>query len=197
MVKRDENQRKIREIAKHFSHIMIELGLDLRDPEMEKTPERVAKAYVNDLFSGLNPNNAPTLTTFPNKNNYDQLIALTNVELYSTCQHHFLPFSINVSIAYIPSKQYVGISKLVRVSKYFSKKPQTQELFVADVCNYLEKHLKPLGLMIYCEGKHFCMICRGVEKSGATMITSELKGLFRKNLSLEGKFINMIMNSRH
>lgn len=188
-----DDEEKIQIIKSKFTDIMDTLELDVfNDPELKNTPHRVAKMYVTELFSGLNPTNEPKMTIFPNKKGYDQLVALTNIEVSSTCAHHFLPFPMKVSIAYIPDKNYVGISKLARVAKHFARKPQTQELYVAEVCEYIEKHLKPLGLMVYAEGKHMCMSIRGIEMPNATMITSELKGLFRQNLELEGKFLNMI-----
>ncbi len=140
-------QLKINNIEHYFEEIMLTLGLPVdTDPELKDTPKRVAKMYVNELFSGLDPSNAPEMTVFPNKKGYDQLVALTNIEVASTCAHHFLPFPMKVSIAYIPNKKYVGISKLARTAKFFARRPQTQEIYVAEVCEYIEKHLQPLGL---------------------------------------------------
>lgn len=187
-----KEQEQIEGIKEHFGSIMKILGLDMTDSELKDTPKRVAKMYVTELFSGLNTDNEPKMTVFPNKKGYDQLVALTNIEVASTCAHHMLPFPMKVSIAYIPGPNYVGISKLARVAKHFAKKPQTQEVFVAEVSDYIQKHLQPLGLMVYAEGKHMCMSIRGIEMPDATMITSELKGLFRQNLELETKFLNMI-----
>jgi GTP cyclohydrolase I len=191
-IKKVNDDSKMLIIEDHFREIMFQLGLDLENPELKETPRRVAKMYVKEIFSGLDKDNEPKMTVFPNVKKYDQLIALTNIKAVSMCAHHFMPYDVSISIAYIPGNNYVGISKLVRTVKYFSRKPSTQEILVAEISEFLQEKLKPLGLMVYCEGKHYCMVARGVEMPSAIMITSELKGLFRENLTLEEKFLNMI-----
>lgn len=185
-------EQKIDKIASNFKEIMLTLGLDLNDPELKDTPLRVGKMYTNEIFSGLDKENEPKMTVFPNKIGYNQIVALTNIKSFSTCQHHFLPYSVNISIAYIPDVNYVGISKLARTVEFFSATPSTQEILVHKIANYIEEKLKPLGLMIYASGKHSCAGMRGIKKPDSVMITSEVRGLFRTNLELETKFLNMI-----
>jgi GTP cyclohydrolase I len=186
-------EQKIKDIEKHFKEIMRCLSLDVvNDPELKDTPRRVAKMYVTELFSGLDKANEPKMTVFPNKVGYNQIISLTNIKVASMCAHHFLSFPLEISIGYIPNKTYVGISKLARVAEYFSRRPTTQEILVHNIADYIEKHLQPLGLIVFARGQHLCMGVRGIQKPDAVMVTSEVRGLFRENLELETKFLNMI-----
>lgn len=186
------DEEKMRRIESDFKDIMLTLGLDLKDAELKETPRRVAKMYVKEIFSGLSKDNEPICTTFPNKVGYNQIIALTNIKTSSMCAHHFLPYLINVNIGYIASERYVGISKLSRVAEYMASTPSTQEVLVHKIADYLEEKLKPLGVIVYITGQHLCAGIRGIKKPDAIMITSEVRGLFRENLELETKFINMI-----
>ena len=181
-------------IEKKFKEIMKDgLGLDLNDPSLKNTPKRIAKMYCKEIFSGLIEETKPKMTTFPNDYKYDQIIGMYNQTIWSTCEHHFAPFKCKISIGYIPNKLIIGASKLVRISKYYAKRPQVQERLAKNIADELENTLKPKGLIVYItEGMHTCVQMRGVENSTSEFVTSDIRGIFKKQPELENKFINMI-----
>ena len=181
-------------IEKCFYTIMKEgLGLDMNNPSLKDTPRRVAKMYVNEIFEGLDKNNEPKITAFPNDCDYDQIIALKNMSIYSTCEHHFISFSMKISIGYIPDKKIIGISKLARIAKYFARRPQVQERLSKNIVDFIEEKLQPKGIIVFIDkGEHLCMKMRGIENPTSEMITSEVRGLFREKQELEEKFLRMI-----
>lgn len=184
------------DIEHHIKAVMILLGMDIKDDSLKDTPKRVAKAYVKDIFSGMNPLNEPKMTMFDNKYQYDQMITLCNIECFSMCEHHLLPFPMTVSIGYIPSDKIVGLSKLARIADYFAKRPQVQERFTQQVMDFIVQHLDPKGVIVLAEGRHMCMQMRGVEKTSAVMTTSSVKGLFREEQALEMKFLDLVRNTK-
>jgi len=190
-----KNKNERMEIIKQaVTTIMKEgLELDLNDESLKETPNRVAKMYVNEIFSGLDEANEPKFTTFPNDYKYNQIIVLKNISVYSTCEHHLIPFSTKISIGYLPNERVVGISKLARVAKYFASKPQVQERLSKEIADYIEKKLNPQGIIVYIDrGEHLCMKMRGVENHTSEMITSEVRGKFLEKPELETKFLEMI-----
>jgi GTP cyclohydrolase IA len=192
MIKNEEERMKI--IKNAVYTIMKEgLELDMNDASLKDTPNRVAKMYVNEIFSGLDNKNEPKFTTFPNDYEYNQIVVLKNISVYSTCEHHLIPFSMRISVGYIPGERVVGISKLARVAKYFASKPQVQERLSKEIADYLEKELRPEGVIVYIDkGEHLCMKMRGVENHTSEMVTSEVRGKFLIKPELEEKFLEMI-----
>ena len=187
---------KIKFIETKFREIMKDgLDLDMNDASLKDTPVRVAKMYINEIFSGLDGENFPKVTTFPNDSGYNQIIGMYNQTIFSMCEHHFLPFKMNINIGYIPSKEgrIIGASKLIRVAKYFARRPQVQERLANNIAEYLEKKLKSLGVIVYItKGEHLCVQMRGVENTTSEFVTSEVRGTFLKNPHLEEKFLRMI-----
>ena len=118
---------KISKIEYHFAEIMHTLGLNLNDDSLSGTPKRVAKMFVKEIFSGLNPNNKPDISLFENKYGYKEMLIEKDITLYSNCEHHFVPIVGKVHVAYIPDKQVIGLSKINRLVQYFAKRPQVQE----------------------------------------------------------------------
>lgn len=171
------NQKKVEEGVKL---IILGLGLNKNDPHLIDTPKRVAKMYCNELFSGLNPDNEPKVTVFPNDEGFDQMVHSDEIPFASTCSHHFVPFIGKAWIAYIPDKELLGISKLARILDFYAKRPQLQERLTQQVADYIMNKCKPLGCACHLEGVHMCMTIRGVEKPGAIMKTTALKGIFTK-----------------
>lgn len=164
-------------IAEHFRGIMDALGLDRADPNLAGTDQRVARMYL-DLFSGLEEGAEPKITTFPNDEQYSQMVAVQDITFHTVCAHHFLPFFGRAHVAYVPNGRIVGLSKLARIVEFYARRPQIQERMTEQVIQFLEKELHPLGAMVVIEANHFCMEMRGVKKPGATTTTSAIRGSF-------------------
>ena len=181
-------------IADRFKEIITDgLGLDLTEPNLKDTPNRVARMYVNEIFSGLDEKNEPKMTLFPNTDKTDSIIQLDTMKFSSTCSHHFVPFSGHAWTLYIPDKTIVGASKFSRVINYFANRPQTQERMTKQIADYVMKVAKPKGFMIYTRAVHQCMICRGIKQSNTSgMSCDEVRGAFAEDSRLESKGLMMI-----
>lgn len=155
------------------------------EESLKNTPKRIEK-FIKEWKNNQNFN----FTTFPNPN-YDQMIVLKDIDFYSLCEHHLLPFYGRIHIGYIPNERICGISKLARVVDMFASRPQLQERLTQQIANYIEKELEPKGVMVVVEGIHLCMRMRGVKKPNSVMITSALKGVFGK-LKVREEFLNFI-----
>lgn len=170
-----EKQAKI---EGHFREILDILGLDLNDDSINGTPKRVAKMFVREIFSGLNPSNEPSITLFENKFNYRQMLVEKNIKLHTFCEHHFLPIYGVAHVAYIANGQVIGLSKLNRIVEYFAKRPQVQERLTVQIANHLRTVLKTDDVAVYIEAKHMCVQLRGVEHNDSSTITSDYGGKF-------------------
>ena len=153
------------------------------------TPKRVAKSY-KEIFGGYEQDVDDILTTFENEG-YDEMVTLRDIEFYSTCEHHMLPFMGTAHISYIPSEKIVGLSKLARVLDVYSKRLQVQERLTTQVADILLEKLKPKGVAVMLEAKHFCMLCRGARKQNSKMITTSLKGVYN-NPEVRAEFLHSI-----
>ncbi|HEV7620201.1 MAG TPA: GTP cyclohydrolase I FolE [Flavisolibacter sp.] len=169
---------KIRLIETYFGKIMEILGLDLNDDSLRNTPMRVAKMYINELFSGLDPKNEPAITLFDNKYSYRQMVIEKNIPFYSTCEHHFVPIIGKAHIAYIPGRKMIGLSKLNRIVHYFSKRPQVQERLTVEIAGFLKKALNTEDVAVLISAEHLCVASRGVKDADAITITSSFNGEF-------------------
>jgi GTP cyclohydrolase IA len=192
---RGKNKKKAEEIAGLFSQIMEVLDLDLQDPHFEDTPQRVGRMYL-EIFRGLEKNQQPTITTFPNSDNYSQMVMVKDIEFYSVCAHHMIPFFGRAHVAYIPDQKLVGLSKIPRVVEMFARRPQLQERLTEDVITFLEKKLEPLGTIVVVEARHLCMEMRGVEKPGAYTTTSAIRGSFTDKMVRE-EFLDLLSKDSH
>lgn len=152
------------------------------------TPKRVVKSWAT-LFGGYHMNPETILERRFSPDNYDQMVLLKDIEMYSTCEHHMLPFFGKVHVAYIPSKKVVGLSKLARLVECFARRLQIQERLTEQVADALEKHLEPKGCAVMIEAKHMCMVARGVGKQNSVMITSALRGLFKEDHKVREEFL--------
>ena len=153
------------------------------------TPKRVAKSY-KEIFGGYEQDVDSILTTFENEG-YDEMVTLRDIEFYSTCEHHMLPFMGTAHISYIPSDKIVGLSKLARVLDVYSKRLQVQERLTTQVADILLEKLNPKGVAVMLEAKHFCMLCRGARKQNSKMVTTSLKGVYEKP-EVRAEFLNSI-----
>lgn len=169
---------KIAKIQEHFTAIMETLGLDLTDDSLSQTPKRVAKMYVKEIFSGLNPANKPAVTLFENKYGYNQMLVEKNISLYSMCEHHFVPIIGKAHVAYIANGKVIGLSKIHRMVKYYAKRPQVQERLTKQITEALKATLGIEDVAVAIDARHMCVECRGVEDVTSSTITSALSGQF-------------------
>ena len=181
---------KVERISYHVSEIMKVLQLDMRDPNLRDTPERFARMYL-EIFEGLDEDNEPDITVFPNDDNIDSMVVMTDITFYSMCAHHLLPFWGRAHVGYIPTDQIVGLSKLARMVEDFARRPQIQERMTHQIAQSLSRELKPQGAMVVVEARHFCMEMRGVEKPGTWTTTSAVRGIFRKRATRE-EFLDLL-----
>lgn len=189
---RESKMNDFSEVEKHFRLLMEEgLGLDLSNPNLVGTPERVARMY-QELFSGLDTE-FEGVTSFPNDHNYDEIVLLDNIFFVSVCSHHFLPFYGKAWVAYIPSNKVMGASKASRVINHYSARPQLQENLSHEIVNFLERKLNPKALMVVMRAEHGCMKCRGVKQyDGAGMLTSAVKGSFKTDSIAKSEALDLI-----
>jgi GTP cyclohydrolase I len=172
------DEEKIAAIAPHFKAIMEILGMDLRDDSLRGTPVRVAKMYVKELFQGLNPANMPSMTLFENKFQYNEMLVEKNINFYTNCEHHFVPFFGKAHVAYISSGKVIGLSKLNRLVEYFSKRPQVQERLTMQIGKALQTVLQTQDVAVMMDAKHLCVSSRGVKDDSSNTITSFYGGKF-------------------
>ena len=184
LIPQGDESHTIRTMAGHVAAILDLLNLDRSDPNLAGTPERVAKMYL-EMFQGLKEGNEPTITTFPNDENYQSMVMERDIPFYSMCAHHLVPFFGHAHIAYIPGRRIVGLSKLPRILEFYAKRPQIQERLTEQVTDYLANHLKPMGVMVVIEARHLCVEMRGVKKPGALTITSAIRGCFEDRKTRE------------
>ena len=175
----DEEKKK--RIAFHFAEIMDTLGLDLKDDSLQGTPERVAKMYVEEIFSGLDPLNKPKIALFDNKYEYDQMLVEKNISFYSNCEHHFVPIIGKAHVAYISSGKVIGLSKLNRIVQYYAKRPQVQERLTNQIAKELQKALNTEDVAVIIDAKHLCVSSRGIKDDTSTTVTSFYGGAFNEH----------------
>ncbi|MCV9388143.1 GTP cyclohydrolase I FolE [Reichenbachiella ulvae] len=183
----DELKKEL--IAKHFKEIMQILGLDLTDDSLAGTPRRVAKMYVEEVFSGLNPKNKPKARLFENKFGYDQMLVEKDITFYSHCEHHFVPIYGKAHVAYISSGEVIGLSKINRIVQYYSKRPQVQERLTVQIANELKDVLKTEDVGVVIDANHMCVSSRGVGDTNSKTGTAHFSGKF-----LEEKYKNEFLN---
>lgn len=183
------DDKKVEIIEAHFREIMDTLGLDLRDDSLKGTPYRVAKMFVKEIFSGLNPANKPRIAMFENKYNYNQMLVEKDINVQSTCEHHFLPIYGKAHVAYISNGHVIGLSKINRIVEYYCKRPQVQERLTIQIANELKNALDTEDVAVYIDAQHMCVQSRGVEDRGSSTVTSEYCGRFAESESLRKEFL--------
>ena len=172
------NQEKKDRISILFSEIMDVLGLDLNDDSLQGTPDRVAKMYIEEIFSGLDPENKPKMALFDNKYQYNQMLAEKNITFYSNCEHHFVPIIGKAHIAYKSSGKVIGLSKLNRIVQYYAKRPQVQERLTNQIANELKTVLETEDVAVIIDAKHLCVSSRGVQDDTSSTVTTYYGGEF-------------------
>jgi GTP cyclohydrolase I len=171
---------KITLIKKDVKHIMETLGLDLTDDSLNGTPNRIAKMFVKEIFSGLDPSKKPKASTFDNKYQYGEMLVEKNITVYSTCEHHFLPIVGRAHVAYISNGTVVGLSKMNRIVDYFSKRPQVQERLTIQIVKELQSILNTKDVACVIDAKHLCVNSRGIRDIESSTVTSEFGGKFKE-----------------
>jgi GTP cyclohydrolase IA len=172
------DEDKIEQIALHFGQIMDILGLDRTDDSLQGTPRRVAKMYVKEIFSGLNPANFPDIKLFENKYKYQQMLVEKNILFYSNCEHHFVPIIGKAHVAYISSGKVIGLSKINRIVQHFAKRPQVQERLTVQIAEALRKALETDDVAVVIDATHLCVSSRGVKDVNSSTVTSHFSGQF-------------------
>ena len=173
-----DDELKMELIEKHFREIMHILGLDLTDDSLKGTPRRVAKMYIQEIFSGLNPANKPKVALFENKYKYNEMLVEKDITFFSNCEHHFVPIFGKAHIAYISSGKVIGLSKLNRVVQYFAKRPQVQERMTMQIAMELKEMLQTEDVAVLIDAKHMCVSSRGVSDVNSSTVTAYYGGKF-------------------
>ncbi len=189
------DDEKINKIAYHFARIMRTLGLDLYDDSLCGTPQRVAKMFVKEIFSGLNPDNKPEISLFENKYGYKKMLIEKDITLYSCCEHHFVPIIGKVHVAYIPGKQVIGLSKINRLVQYYAKRPQVQERLTIQISEALKEALQHNDVAVVIEADHLCVASRGIKDTCNRTLTTNYSGQF-ENEDVRQEFLSHIHNNK-
>lgn len=174
------DDEKIAQIEYYFRQIMDTLGLDLTDDSLKGTPKRVAKMYVKEIFSGLDPANKPKAALFENKYHYNEMLVEKDISFYSNCEHHFVPIFGKAHVSYIANGKVIGLSKLNRIVQYFAKRPQVQERLTMQIAKELQKVLGTEDVAVVLDAKHLCVASRGIQDDTSTTITSFYGGKFQQ-----------------
>jgi GTP cyclohydrolase IA len=183
------NEKKIEKISEKFAEIMEILGLDMTNDSLKDTPRRVAKMYVNEVFSGLNLETFPRLTAIENEMNYDQMVVVQNIDVLSQCEHHFQTIHGLATVAYIPGKKVIGLSKINRIVQFFSRRPQVQERLTKQIADCLQYVLGTEHVAVHINAKHYCVIARGVEDTHSSTTTADLRGDFKMRGETRSEFL--------
>ncbi|OOQ56642.1 GTP cyclohydrolase I FolE [Mucilaginibacter pedocola] len=173
-----DDDAKMKLIEHHFAGIMQALGLDLADDSLRDTPRRVAKMYVKEIFSGLDPANKPVPALFKNPFQYGQMLVERNIAVFSNCEHHFVPITGKAHVAYISNGQVIGLSKLNRIVQYCSQSPQLQERLTIQIAMMLKEALETDDVAVIIDAHHHCVSSRGVKDTDSMTLTAEYSGKF-------------------
>ena len=177
-------------IEKAVREILSAVGEDLDRDGLKETPTRVARMY-GELLAGMHEDPGTHLRSVFNEN-YDEIVLLRDIPFYSICEHHLMPFIGSAHVAYLPAGRILGVSKLARIVDCFARRLQTQERLTYQIADFLMSNLKPLGVAVVLEAAHSCMTIRGIKKPGSVMVTSAVRGLFRKDPRSRNEIMSLI-----
>ena len=183
---RDE---KYRRISAAFTDITRTLGLDLRDDSLCETPQRIAKMYVDEIFSGLDYGKFPKITAIDNKMRVEEMVQVDNIDLVSTCEHHFVTIDGSARVAYIPGDKIIGLSKINRIVRFFAQRPQVQERLTRQILVALQTLLETEDAAVTINAVHYCVKSRGVMDTSSTTRTTALGGVFKSSAATRADFI--------
>lgn len=185
------DEEKIERISEKFGEIMQILGLDLSDDSLRGTPDRVARMYVNEVFSGLNPQKQPDITLFENPYAYRDMLLERNIRFYSHCEHHFVPFYGFAHVAYISSGKIIGLSKLNRLVQYYARRPQVQERLTMQIARGVSEALQSEHVAVVVKAEHLCVASRGIQDTHSSTVSSVFLGNFQDQ-ALQDRFWKML-----
>lgn len=184
-----ERDEKYQLIKKSFSEIARTLGLDLNDDSLCETPHRIAKMYVDEIFSGLDYFNFPKITVIDNKMGVEEMVKISDISLTSTCEHHFVTIDGTAKVAYIPKHKIIGLSKINRVVRFFAQRPQVQERLTQQVLVTLQTLLETDDVAISIDATHYCVKARGVMDANSRTQTTALGGAFKARHKTRAEFL--------
>ncbi len=184
---RDQRYAKIRDA---FTEIMESLGLDLRDDSLEETPHRIAKMYVDEIFGGLDYAQFPKITLIDNKMNVEEMVCVEDIDLTSTCEHHFVTIDGSAKVAYIPKDTVIGLSKINRLVRFFSQRPQVQERLTQQVLVAMQTLLGTDDVAVTINAVHYCVKARGVKDGNSSTRTTSLGGVFKTDPASRAEFLS-------
>jgi GTP cyclohydrolase I len=190
------DEEKITGIAHHFGAIMHLMGLDLNDDSLKGTPHRVAKMYIKEIFSGLDPANKPRISVFDNKYQYGKVLIEQDIEFFSACEHHFLPMPGFAHVGYVPKDRVIGLSKINRIVKYFAKRPQVQERLTHQIFQEISQATGSDNVIVFLNASHMCVSMRGTEDKSSSTTTLMYSGQFEETQH-RNEFFNLIKTKSH
>lgn len=182
---------KVALITEDVKHILETLGMDLKDDSIKGTPLRVAKMFVKEIFSGLDPQRKPKASTFENKYKYGEMLVEKNITVYSTCEHHLLPIVGKAHLAYISKGTVIGLSKMNRLVDHYARRPQVQERMTMQIVQELQRALGTPDVACVIDAKHLCVNSRGIRDIDSSTVTSEFGGAF-KDPGIKREFLDYI-----
>lgn len=188
---KDKNHRR-EEIQQHMRSVLELLGLDLRDDSLEETPKRLAKMYVDEIFSGLDYETFPKITKIQNRMKVSEMVLVDDITLTSTCEHHFVTIDGKVTVAYYPKNWVIGLSKINRVVQFFAQRPQVQERFTEQILAAFQTILETEDVAVYVKATHFCVKCRGVKDTNSQTLTSAFGGVFLQDRETRKEFLSLL-----
>ncbi|MFT5396714.1 MAG: GTP cyclohydrolase I [Gammaproteobacteria bacterium] len=181
---------KYEKIKLLMNEVIETLGLDLNDDSITETPHRIAKMYVHEIFSGLDYSQFPKMSLIENKMGANEMIKIRDIDLTSTCEHHFVTIDGTAKVAYIPEEKIIGLSKINRVVRFFAQRPQVQERLTRQVLIALQTLLETENVAVNIEATHYCVKSRGVQDSNSQTSTTALGGCFKENIHTRAEFLN-------
>jgi len=184
------NQQKYQKIKELMSEVVGTLGLDLEDDSLAETPHRIAKMYVHEIFSGLDYRHFPKLSLIENKMGANEMVKIRDIDLTSTCEHHFVTIDGVAKVAYIPGDKIIGLSKINRIVRFFGQRPQVQERLTRQILVALQALLETENVAVSIDATHYCVKSRGVMDTNSQTSTTALGGCFKENIHTRAEFLN-------
>jgi GTP cyclohydrolase I len=182
-------EQKYERIKGLMTEVVATLGLDLEDDSLSETPHRIAKMYVNEVFSGLDYENFPKISVIDNKMEVDEMVKVSDINLTSTCEHHFITIDGSATVAYIPARKIIGLSKINRIVRFFAQRPQVQERLTQQILLALQTLLETENVAVSIQATHFCVKSRGVMDVNSETSTTALGGIFKTNVHTRAEFL--------
>ncbi len=187
---RSTAEQKYRRIRALMTEVVETLGLDLSDDSLAETPHRIAKMYVHEIFSGLDYREFPKLSVIDNKMGVNEMVKIREIDMTSTCEHHFVTIDGVAKVAYIPRDRIIGLSKINRIVRFFGKRPQVQERLTQQILVALQALLETDDVAVSIDATHYCVKSRGVMDTNSQTSTTALGGCFKENIHTRAEFLN-------